>query len=145
MSACSKIRHIVRLRQMLQRWRKKASTTARGRVPTDVPSGHIVVTVIPSCKRFVVRATYLNHPMFKKLLSQAEEEYGFTNSGPLAIPCDEYLFEEILRYLARFVSANNNSSLFVHFEDFQRYCHMDVRNNLDFWGDSRPLLQNKSV
>ncbi|XP_060171373.1 protein SMALL AUXIN UP-REGULATED RNA 12-like [Lycium barbarum] len=145
MSASSKIRHIVRLRQMLQRWRKKAATTSRLRVPTDVPSGHIAVMVGPNYKRFVVRATYLNHPMFKKLLSQAEEVYGFTNNGPLAIPCDEYLFEELLHHLARFDSSNNNTSLFVHFEDFQRYCHMDVRNNLDFWGDSRPLLHNKSV
>ncbi|XP_060171371.1 protein SMALL AUXIN UP-REGULATED RNA 12-like [Lycium barbarum] len=149
MSACSKIRHIVRLRQMLQRWRKKAATTARRRIPTNVPSGHMAVLVGLNYKRFVVRATYLNHPMFKKLLSQAEEEYGFTTNGPLAIPCDEYLFEELLRYLARFDSANyNNKSLFVHFEDFQRYCHMDVRSNLDFWSDSRPLLHsvsNKSI
>ncbi|PHT32568.1 hypothetical protein CQW23_28905 [Capsicum baccatum] len=74
------------LSQMLQRWRKKAATTSRRRVPIDVPSGHVVITVGTNCKRYVVRATYLNHPMFKKLLSQAEEEYGFTNSGPLAIP-----------------------------------------------------------
>ncbi|XP_059291192.1 protein SMALL AUXIN UP-REGULATED RNA 12-like [Lycium ferocissimum] len=144
MSACSKISHVVRLRQMLQCWRKKAATTASRRVPTDVPSGHIVVRVGPSCKRFVVRATYLNHPMFKKLLSQAEEEYGFTNNGPLAIPCDEYLFEELLRRLARSDSTNNNSSLFVHFEDFQKYCRIDVRSNLDLWGDSRPLLHSVS-
>ncbi|XP_009595511.1 auxin-induced protein 10A5-like [Nicotiana tomentosiformis] len=140
MSACSKIRHIVRLRQMLQRWRKKAASAARRRVPTDVPSGHVAVTVGSSCKRFVVRTTYLNHPVFKKLLSQAEEEFGFANSGLLAIPCDESLFEELLCYLARFDSANNNLSRFMNFEDFQRYCHMDIRSNLDFWGDSRPLL-----
>ncbi|XP_009614446.1 protein SMALL AUXIN UP-REGULATED RNA 12-like [Nicotiana tomentosiformis] len=141
MSACSKIRHIVMFRQMLQRWRKKAATAARRRVPTDVPSGHMAVTVGASCKRFVVRATYLNHPMFKKLLSRAEEEFGFTNSGPLAIPCDEYLFEELLRYLARFDSPNNDiMARSMNFEDFQRYCHMDIRSNLDFWGDSRPLL-----
>ncbi|OIT33909.1 PREDICTED: indole-3-acetic acid-induced protein ARG7-like [Nicotiana attenuata] len=140
MSACSKIRNIVRLRQMLQRWRKMAVTAARRRVSTDVPSGHMAVIVGASCKRFVVRATYLNHPIFKKLLSQAEEEFGFTNSGLLAIPCDESLFEELLRYLARFDSVNNNMSRFMNFEDFQRYCYMDIRSNLDFWGDSRPLL-----
>ncbi|KAE8716373.1 Auxin-responsive protein SAUR40 [Hibiscus syriacus] len=81
---CVKIRHIVRLRQILQRWRKKARMSA-GRTPSDVPSGHVAVCVGASCRRFVVRATYLNHPVFKKLLIQAEEEYGFTNQGPLAI------------------------------------------------------------
>ncbi|KAM3289497.1 indole-3-acetic acid-induced protein ARG7-like [Capsicum chacoense] len=132
MSGCSKIRHIVALRQMLQRWRKKASTTSHRHVPIDVPSGHIAITVGTNCKRYVVRATYLNHPMFKKLLSQAEEEYGFTNSGPLAIPCNESFFEELLSHLARFDSYNNT-------------CHMDTRKNLDFWADSRPLLHNKSA
>ncbi|XP_019228353.1 PREDICTED: auxin-induced protein X15-like [Nicotiana attenuata] len=117
-----------------------AATAARRRVPTDVPSGQVAVTVGANCKRFVVRATYLNHPIFKKLLSQAEEEFGFTNSGLLAIPCDESLFEELLRYLARFDSVNINMSRFMKFEDFQRYCHMDIRSNLDFWGDFRPLL-----
>ncbi|MCD7456074.1 hypothetical protein HAX54_030576 [Datura stramonium] len=111
MSACSKIRQIVKLRQMLQRWRKKSATTARRRrIPTDVPSGHVAVTVGANCKRFVVRATYLNHPMFKKLLSQVEEEYGFANSGPLSIPCDESLFEELIHHLARFDSNSNNTS-----------------------------------
>lgn len=151
MSPCSKIRHIVKLRQMLQRWRKKAAaTSSHRRVPIDVPSGHVAVTVGANYKRFIVRATYLNHPMFKKLLSQTEEEYGFTNSGPLAIPCDEYLFEQLLRYLARLDSSNNNNNnnaipWVKHFEDFQRYCHMDIRTDRDFWGDSRPLLHNKSV
>ncbi|PSS17161.1 Auxin-responsive protein [Actinidia chinensis var. chinensis] len=128
MSACSKIRHIVRLRQMIRRWRKKAVL----RIPSDVPPGHVAVCVGSSCRRFVVRATYLNHPAFKKLLVQAEEEYGFTNTGPLAIPCDESVFEEILRHLAR--SEPNNSARSMNLEDFQRYCH------LDFWPESRPLL-----
>ncbi|OIT36773.1 PREDICTED: indole-3-acetic acid-induced protein ARG7-like [Nicotiana attenuata] len=142
MSACSKIRYIVRLRQMLRRWRKKA---AARRVPSDVPSGHVAVSVGTSCKRYVVRATYLNHPLFKKLLSQAEEEFGFTNSGLLTIPCDETLFEEILCYLARSESDKNNVGCFINFEDFQRYCcHMGLRSNLDFWADSRPLLNGVS-
>ncbi|KAG8389893.1 hypothetical protein BUALT_Bualt01G0026300 [Buddleja alternifolia] len=139
MSGCSKIRHIVRLRQMLRRWRKNASMAAR-RTPSDVPSGHVAVTVGSSCKRFVVRATYLNHPVFKKLLVQAEEEYGFTNTGPLAIPCDETLFEEIIRYLTRIESSNNNSTRFMSFEDFQRYCHV----GFEFWAESRPLLHGVS-
>lgn len=137
MSSCSKIRCIVRLRQMLRRWRKKAAMTSR-RLPSDVPSGHVAVTVGASRKRFVVRTTYLNHPLFKKLLVQAEEEFGFTNSGPLAIPCEESLFEEILRYLSR--TDQNNSTRYMNFEDFQRYCHMGIRTNLEFLADSRPLL-----
>lgn len=137
MGKCSKIRHIVRLRQMLRRWRNKARMSAT-RIPSDVPAGHVAVCVGTSCRRFVVRATYLNHPVFKKLLLQAEEEYGFTHQGPLSIPCDETVFEEVIRYISR--SESGNSTRFLNLEDFQRYCHVGVRSKLDFWTESRPLL-----
>ncbi|KAG2257174.1 hypothetical protein Bca52824_076468 [Brassica carinata] len=79
---CSKIRHIVRLRQMLRRWRNKARLSSVSRsVPSDVPSGHVAVCVGSGCRRFVVRASYLNHPILSNLLVQAEEEYGFVNQG----------------------------------------------------------------
>lgn len=122
---------------MLRKWRNKARISAN-RIPSDVPAGHVAVCVGTSCRRFVVRASYLNHPFIKKLLIQAEEEFGFTNHGPLAIPCDESLFEEVLRYISR--SESGNSTRFVNLEDFQGYCHVGLRNNLDFWPDSRPLL-----
>ncbi|XP_059636897.1 protein SMALL AUXIN UP-REGULATED RNA 12-like [Cornus florida] len=137
MSACGKIRYIVRLRQMLRRWRNKAAKVAR-RLPSDVPAGHVAVCVGTSCRRFIVRATYLNHPVFKKLLALAEEEYGFNHTGPLVIPCDESLFEEILRFLTR--PESKNSARFTNLEDFQRFCHVGIRSNLDFWPESRPLL-----
>ncbi|KDP27624.1 hypothetical protein JCGZ_19629 [Jatropha curcas] len=137
MSKSNKIRHIVRIQQMLRRWRRKARLTA-ARAPSDVPSGHVAVCVGASCKRFIVRATYLNHPIFKKLLVQAEEEYGFKNIGPLTIPCDESLFEEILRVVSQ--SESSNSGRFLNLEEIQRCCHVGMRNNLDFLGESRPLL-----
>ncbi|KAL5713518.1 hypothetical protein ACHQM5_015585 [Ranunculus cassubicifolius] len=135
---CTKIRHIVHLRQMLRRWRLKAAAAARNTIPSDVPSGHVAVTVGCNGKRFVVRTSYLNHPVFRKLLVQAEELYGFSNTvGPLTIPCDESVFEEILRFVAR--SDSRSSSRFVNLEDFQRHCHME------FWPESRPLLAEKSL
>ncbi|KAL9358589.1 hypothetical protein Peur_046712 [Populus x canadensis] len=138
LAKCAKIRHIVRLRQMLRRWRNKARMSAN-RIPSDVPAGHVAVCVGTGGRRFVVRATYLNHPIFKKLLVQAEEEFGFSNQGPLTIPCDETLFEEMIRCISR--SENGKSDLFVNLEDLQRYCHVGVKNaKLDFWTDSRPLL-----
>ncbi|KAG6783708.1 hypothetical protein POTOM_009375 [Populus tomentosa] len=140
LAKCAKIRHIVRLRQMLRRWRNKARMSAN-RIPSDVPAGHVAVCVGTGCRRFVVRATYLNHPIFKKLLVQAEEEFGFSNQGPLTIPCDENLFEEMIRCISR--SENGKSDLFVNLEDLQRYCHVGVKNaKLDFWTDSRPLLHS---
>nr|XP_043613416.1 auxin-responsive protein SAUR50-like [Erigeron canadensis] len=140
MSGCSKIRHIVQLRQMLRRWRRKAAMTSRKCIPSDVPAGHVAVSVGSNCRRFVVRATHLNHPVFKKLLMQAEEEFGYSQSGPLAIPCDEYLFEEIIRFLSRSDSSGNR---FINLEEFQKNCHVSsiLRTNIDFWPESRPLLR----
>ncbi|XP_015933949.1 protein SMALL AUXIN UP-REGULATED RNA 12 [Arachis duranensis] len=141
---CSKIRHIVWLRQMLRRWRNKAhnksSWSKSQRTPSDVPAGHVAVCVGSNYTRFVVRATHLNHPVFKNLLFHAEEEYGFSNHGPLAIPCDEALFKEILRFISR---SDSSSSRFVNLDDLQRYCHAgSIRTNLDFLPDSMPLLTN---
>lgn len=134
MAKCNKIRHIVRIRQMLRSWRNKAkSQSASHRLPPDVPAGYVAICVGSRLRRFIVRASYLNHPIFRQLLSQAEEEYGFANySGPLAIPCDESLFEEILRFVSRGDSVNSES---------QRCRHAGIRNeNPEFFGESRPLL-----
>ncbi|XP_028768034.1 auxin-responsive protein SAUR71-like [Neltuma alba] len=139
---CSKIRHIVRIRHMLLRWRRKARITAV-RTPSDVPAGHVAVCVGPSCRRFIVRATYLNHPVFNKLLAQAEEEYGFCNEGPLTIPCDESMFEEVLRVVSR--SESGRSFRFLNLDDLQRRCHVDVRINTDLAGESWPLLHEEPI
>ncbi|KMS96503.1 hypothetical protein BVRB_9g224440 [Beta vulgaris subsp. vulgaris] len=84
---------------MLKRWRRKASITG---VPSDVPPGHVAVSVGINGRRFIVRASHLNHPIFQNLLLKAEEEFGFDNNeGPIFIPCDEFAFEEAVRVVTR--------------------------------------------
>ena len=85
-----------------------------------------------------MRATYLNHPMFQKLLAQAEEEYGFAaGDGPLSLPCDEDCFEEVLRFVSRADSASGSLSA--------RFCHVDIMKRLDkLAAESRPLLPDLS-
>ncbi|XVF45401.1 hypothetical protein PTKIN_Ptkin02bG0202700 [Pterospermum kingtungense] len=159
MAKCQKIRHIVRIRQMLKQWRRKARITAssnhnnnnnsgsNGHAPSDVPAGHVAVCVGASLRRYIVRATHLNHPIFKKLLVQTEEEYGFNNVGPLTIPCDESFFEEILRVVSRSESSSN-SGRFSTLEDIQRCCHVGMKNKPGFFSESQPLLHevaHKSV
>lgn len=131
-SSSTKIHHIVRVRQMLRRWQRR-STSSRRLIASDVPAGHVAICVGINCKRFIVRATYLNHPIFQKLLIEAEEEYGFTNTGPLTIPCEESEFEEILRFVSRPKLDKWNRCL--NLEDFQRCCHVDYVG-----GESNPLL-----
>ncbi|KAH7658250.1 Small auxin-up RNA protein [Dioscorea alata] len=100
---CDKIQH-----------RKRAAAASSGvssSTQADVPGEHVAVCVDISQRRFIVHAAHLNHPAFSCLLSQAEEEYGFAHySGPIVIPCDESLFEEILRRIvsspAKLVSSD---------------------------------------
>ncbi|KAJ8446732.1 hypothetical protein Cgig2_002894 [Carnegiea gigantea] len=50
-------------------------------------------------KRYVVPLSCLSHPAFRKLLSRAEEEFGFNHpTGGLTIPCDEQTFARIVSY-----------------------------------------------
>ncbi|TYJ00632.1 hypothetical protein E1A91_A13G098600v1 [Gossypium mustelinum] len=63
---------------------------------TDVPKGYIAVYVGESQKkRFIVPISFLNRS-FQKLLSIAEEEFGFNHSmGGLTIPCIKEVFVDL--------------------------------------------------
>lgn len=54
-----------------------------------VEHGYFVVVATEGWKpkKFVIELGYLNNPEFLKLLKQAEEEFGFSQEGALAIPC----------------------------------------------------------
>jgi SAUR family protein len=142
MEKCSsKIRSIVWLRQTLRRWRSRAASRAAAAADAAVPSGHVAVCVGGASRRFVVRAAHLNHPVFRELLRQAEEEYGFPRAGPIALPCDEALFEHVLRHLS---APSKSSSRFVTLDDLQSagatHCCCVAAA-----GDSLPLLRGFSA
>ncbi|KDP29135.1 hypothetical protein JCGZ_16524 [Jatropha curcas] len=66
-------------------------------IPKDVPKGHLVVYVGENYKRFVIKISLLENPLFKALLDQAQDEYDFTADNKLCIPCDESIFLDIVR------------------------------------------------
>ena len=68
----------------------------------DVPKGYFAVYVgdETKMKRFVIPVSYLNQPSIQKLLSQAEEEFGFDHPmGALTIPCTEDVFIDLVSRL----------------------------------------------
>ncbi|PUZ49341.1 hypothetical protein GQ55_7G318300 [Panicum hallii var. hallii] len=128
---------LVCLRRAVRRWRSRAATASsrsgKGAGAAAVPAGHVAVRVEGSgdgcgARRFVVRLAHLSHPAFRDLLRQAEEEYGFPAApGPIALPCDEDHFLDVLRR----VSSSSSSC-----------CGPALRRGR---GDSRPLLQGMAV
>ncbi|KAL2318245.1 hypothetical protein Fmac_032121 [Flemingia macrophylla] len=120
----NKIREIVRLQQILKKWRRianssKAPTTATATTSTSksmkflkrtlslsereggssnvVPKGYLAVCVGEELKRFIIPTEYLGHQAFEILLREAEEEFGFQQTGVLRIPCEVAVFESILK------------------------------------------------
>lgn len=99
--ASNKIRDIVRLQQLLKKWKRLAvAPGGGGKGRSGVPKGSFAVYVGEEMRRFVIPTEYLGHWAFEELLREAEEEFGFRHQGALRIPCDVDSFEGILRLVA---------------------------------------------
>ncbi|XP_021277420.1 auxin-responsive protein SAUR71 [Herrania umbratica] len=122
-SKSNKIREIVRLQQILKKWRKLANTSkssgncnsssksikflkrtlslsdnsVREASSNTVPKGYLAVSVGEEQKRFIIPTEYLSHHAFHLLLREAEEEFGFQQAGVLRIPCEVSIFEGIVK------------------------------------------------
>lgn len=70
-------------------------------IPKDIPEGYFAVYVGDESKRYVIPLSYLDHKAFQALLSQAEEEFGFSSSGAIRLPCDTVIFDHLLSLLNR--------------------------------------------
>ncbi|CAM0884435.1 unnamed protein product [Alopecurus aequalis] len=62
-------------------------------------AGCFSVYVGPERERFLVRADRANHPLFRRLLDDAEREYGYAAQGPLALPCAVDTFLDVLWHM----------------------------------------------
>ena len=96
-----RVPHITNLKQILNRQFSLKNLDCS----TNVPKGCVAVYVGENQRRrFVVPISYLNEPTFQDLLSQAEEEFGFSHpEGGLTIPCKEDTFIDLLNRLWEFI------------------------------------------
>lgn len=63
-----------------------------------VPKGCMAVYVGSEgekLQRFVIPVVYVNHPLFEKLLKEAEGEFGFEQKGTITIPCQVSDFQYV--------------------------------------------------
>ncbi|GLJ54423.1 hypothetical protein SUGI_1168780 [Cryptomeria japonica] len=74
----------------------------------NVPKGCLALDVGrgEEQKRCVIPVLYMNHPLFEKLLKEAEEEYGFEHKGRITIPCHFSDFQ----YVQEFIHRENHES-----------------------------------
>lgn len=70
----------------LERCRTGLRGGGRASMAAVAPAGCFSVYVGPERERFVVRADRASHPRFRRLLDDAESEYGYSAHGPLALP-----------------------------------------------------------
>ncbi|XP_074581721.1 auxin-induced protein 10A5-like [Curcuma longa] len=124
--ASNKIAEIVKLQQVLKKWKKLAVTPKAGAAAGSgginkflkrtlsfsenpaaasgeaaVPKGYLAVSVGEEMRRFVIPTEYLGHRAFAALLQEAEEEFGFGQEGVLRIPCEVAAFESVLKVVEK--------------------------------------------
>ncbi|PKU59526.1 auxin-induced protein X10A [Dendrobium catenatum] len=63
---------------------------------TSPPVGWVSVRVGMEKEKFLIRAEWMNHRLFRQLLDQAEEEYGYGTKGLLELPCSVEAFNLVL-------------------------------------------------
>ncbi|KAL0408471.1 UNVERIFIED_CONTAM: Auxin-responsive protein SAUR32 [Sesamum radiatum] len=63
------------------------------------PEGCFSIYVGPQKQRFVIKTEYVNHPLFRDLLEEAESEYGYRSEGPLLLPCGVDRFLGVLHQM----------------------------------------------
>ena len=69
----------------------------------QVPKGYLAVYVgegEDDARRVLVPVLFLNHPLFGKLLKEAEEVFGFDHPGRITIPCPISEFESVKTEIA---------------------------------------------
>ncbi|XP_027355571.1 auxin-induced protein X10A-like [Abrus precatorius] len=71
--------------------RSSLPTTQTASKGVEVPKGYLAVYVGDNMRRFVIPISYLNQPSFQDLLSQSEEEFGYSHPrGGLTIPYENF-------------------------------------------------------
>ncbi|RYR67012.1 hypothetical protein Ahy_A03g013233 isoform B [Arachis hypogaea] len=103
MKKVDRIRQIVRLKQLMMRWRVISHRRHHHHTssPRRAPSGFVFVYVGQERKRFVIPARFLNLPVFADLLEETEEVFGLRCSGGLLLPCEVAFFSNIVKHLEK--------------------------------------------
>ncbi|XP_044463937.1 auxin-responsive protein SAUR71 [Mangifera indica] len=147
-----KIRDIVKLLQILKKWRKLANSSKTSAINNNnnnngtksikflkrtlslsdnpgsqassnvVPKGYLAVCVGEELKRFIIPTQYLSHQAFHILLREAEEEFGFQQTGVLRIPCKVSVFQNIVKLMEEKKDTFSEKEGWFNMDDIKSYC-----------------------
>ncbi|XP_027344219.1 indole-3-acetic acid-induced protein ARG7-like [Abrus precatorius] len=142
MKKVDKIRQIVRLKQLMSRWKHISLRRRPDATTRRPPPGFLFVYVGAERMRFAIPARFLNLPVFHGLLKQTEEEFGLRGNGGLLLPCQVPFFSHIVNYLHKDEHKYGKLSLqdFVHLVS-----HLDAASCKENVVVFAPLLQKAEV
>jgi len=93
----------------------------------DVPKGCMAILVghedEEQLQRFIIPIVYVKHPLFIKLLKEAEEEYGFKHNGPITIPCHVEEFQHVQGLIDQEQHNNNHQHHHHHLGNHHSHHH----------------------
>ncbi|RVW42822.1 hypothetical protein CK203_079928 [Vitis vinifera] len=99
----NKISEIVRLQQILKKWKKLANAPrnsnkngSHSSTSSSSNNGSKSIKFLKKTLSFTDTSSMLSTEAFGVLLREAEEEFGFQQEGVLKIPCEVAVFEKIL-------------------------------------------------
>ncbi|KAF8027685.1 hypothetical protein BT93_E0562 [Corymbia citriodora subsp. variegata] len=107
---------------MARKWKKLAvisrkrisfiRTNAEGCISSTLADEGCFVIYSVDRRRFMVPLACLSSRVFQKLLEMSEEEYGLSSDGPIIVPCDSALLENIVTLIGRGESKTSDKVLF---------------------------------
>lgn len=73
---------------LIPREKPRKRSARKGFLPVDVGAAEK--------QRFMIEVHLVNHPLFQTLLEEVELKYGYSNEGPVSLPCDVDTFHKVL-------------------------------------------------
>ena len=90
------------------------------------PQGFVSVYAGRERKRFIIPASYLNHPAFRLLLEKSKEEFGFSQKGALNLPFELNPFERLLWLIGHGDPPSNDLSVQELEQYYRERYHLSI-------------------
>ncbi|GAA0174679.1 hypothetical protein LIER_28015 [Lithospermum erythrorhizon] len=91
---------------------KDESTSEHSSMYSVAKKGHFIAYTADG-KRYSIPIAYLQSAIFRELFKMSEEEYGISNEGPIALPCDSVFMDYLISLTSRKTSMEIEQALLL--------------------------------